>query len=754
MRRLAIAALSFSVAVFLSCYALPASWLPGAALLFAALGLAARHLRERWLRGFVLASFALAAGFGWFLLYAQFTVRAAEALVGETRRVEAVVDSWPQSYESYSRLDIRLETAGLPRVRVMLYDNDKTLAEAEPGEKIELTVRFRAADTLYGERYLGYYARGVYLIATSQGEVIQTPGAPSPGRFARRVNHAVGEMVGALFPEDTAAFFRALMLGDKTELYQQRGLYLAFCRAGLAHVMAVSGMHIVFVVSLMQSVLGRSRRSALLCIAVVWLFVLVTGASPSAVRAGFMQTLLLLAPLFERENDPPTALTAALGLILAVNPYAAASVSLQLSFASLAGIYLFSHRLSEPVYARFPWLRGSYLGQTAVGAVTNSLATLPVTLPLVAVHFGSAALLSPVSNLLCMSVVELCFCGAYFVCALSLVCRPAALAAAGLLALPARYLIAVARFVSRIPFAAVYLREKGTLLWLCLVYLLFLAFRVVRVKSWVRLAVPAALSSALLLGMLGFAAWDYRYGRATLAALDVGQGQCLCALSGKTSVVIDCGGLGTGDDAGETAGAYLLARGHYDIDAVVLTHLDRDHCNGIPSLLELCRVRRLLLPAPEEGDSAVFAAITAACEERGTELVTLKEDALLELDGVELRLFAPAEGTSGNDHGIAAVVSLGDYDMLVTGDYSQKQERALMKTHALTQIELYIVGHHGSKYASSEQLLESIGADTAIISCGYNTYGHPAPETLARLDERGYTVYRTDRGTVERRIGG
>ena len=752
MRRLAIAALSFSAAVFLACYALPLSALFWAALLFAALGLVLRQRRERWLHGFVLAAFSVAVGFGWFLLYAHFTVKAAEALVGETLPVRAVVVSWPQNYESYTRLDVRLETEGLT---VMLYDNDKLLSDSEPGETIELNIRFRAADTLYGERYHGYHARGVFLIGTAKGEIVRTPGGFSLALLPLRINHAIGEMVDAVFPADTAAFYRALMLGDKTELYQQSGLYLAFCRAGLAHVMAVSGMHIVFLVTLLQSVLGRTRRSSLLCMGLVWLFVCITGAGPSAVRAGFMQTLMLLAPLVRRENDPATSLSAALGLILLVNPYAAASVSLQLSFASLTGIYLFAARLSEPIYEALPVLRESYLGKTAVGAVVNSLSTLPVTLPLVALHFGSVSILSPLSNLLCMSVVELCFCGAYLLCALGFVFLPAAVLFGKLLAFPARYLIAVARLISRIPIASVYLSEKGTLLWLVLVYLLFIGFRFVKARGWVKLAVPATLSLSLLLGMLTYAALDYRRGQPAIAALDVGQGQCLSVICKDSTVVIDCGGLGTSDDAGETAGAYLLSRGRTSLDAVVLTHLDRDHCNGLASLLELCRTKRLYLPKAEEDDSAMLAEVIAACENRGTERITLEHDTEIALDGLKLRLFAPMEGTSGNDYGIAAAVSLGDYDMLVTGDYSQKTECALLKAHPLRDMELYIVGHHGSKYASSEQLLESIGADTAIVSCGYNTYGHPTAQVLERLAAYGYTVHRTDEeGTVELRIGG
>jgi competence protein ComEC len=100
------------------------------------------------------------------------------------------------------------------------------------------------------------------------------------------------------------------------------------------------------------------------------------------------------------------------------------------------------------------------------------------------------------------------------------------------------------------------------------------------------------------------------------------------------------------------------------------------------------------------------------------------------------------------------LVSLGSYDMLVTGDSSKSAEREFLQRHPLEDLELLIVGHHGSRYASSGELLGSIGADTAVISVGYNNFGHPTYETLERLNAYGYTIYRTDlNGTIEFYIG-
>lgn len=753
MRVLAITALSFSAAVFTAVYMLPFGWLPAAALLCAAPGAILFAVRRRWLRGLALGFAGLALGFGLCWLHGLRTTVPASRVEGQTREIRVQITAWPEDRESYVRAEARLETEDLPRLKLYLYDSSGVLAAAEPGQFVELSAKLRAADKLYGEDYKGYHAKGIYLSGSAKGEVGLKENSRSPVYWPLRLNRFLLEKIGSLFPSDTVAFFQALLLGDKTELYKDLPLHLAMSRAGLMHVVAVSGMHIAFLVGLIQTVLGKGRRSALICLALVWTFVLVTGAVPSAVRSSVMQTLLLLAPLLRRENDPLTSLSAALMLLLLQNPYAAASVSLQLSFASIAGILCFSGRLSRMFYEFLPGLRRHTIGRTAVGAVVNSLSVIPFSFPLAGIHFGSVTLLAPLTNLLCLWAVTVCFCGAWIICALGIVWPAGAACLAWLLAWLARYVDFAAGKISALPCAAVYLEGRPILLWLVLSYALFVLIHFVRRGPWFRLGLPTLLSVVGLAVLVFAVRLDYAEGPATIAALDVGQGQCLAVMSGESTLLIDCGGLGTVDDAGETAGRFLISRGRKRVDALLLTHWDSDHCNGLPMLLEMCPVRMLLVPAANESDTSLPAQILESAARHGTELVTLETDLLLEIGGIRAQIYVPEE-TGGNEACTASRVSVNGYDMLVTGDMSAKKERELLAKHPLEEINLYIVGHHGSKYASSAELLTSIGAETAIVSCGYNTYGHPAQETLERLAFCGYTVYRTDEnGTIEIRIG-
>ena len=486
-----------------------------------------------------------------------------------------------------------------------------------------------------------------------------------------------------------------------------------------------------------------------MCIVLSWAFVLVTGASPSAIRAAIMQSLLLVAPVLRRENDSPTTLGFALALILLQNPRAAASVSLQLSFAAMAGILSFSGRLYHWLTDRFPKgaMKKAVSGPAAAAA--SSLAVLPFTVPLMVVHFGYVSLISPLSSVLCYLAISFCFCGGYLACLFSLASGTAASLAAWLVSWVARYIIWISGKLSALPYAVLYMELSWCVPWLIGVYCVFFVFRCLPLKRGEKLLIPAALTVLSMILLLNLTRLHYERKDGYFSALDVGQGQCLCAFSGARTIVIDCGNSMTVDQAGDLAGRFLISRGRDRIDALILTHLDADHANGVSLLMEMLPVDRLIVPAGILEDHSLLSEIRKIAAEKGSELTALSRDAKLNVGSLQVDLFAPLSFSNTNNAGLFVELHFSSYDVLVTGDASAVTERTFLMHAFPSGMELLVVGHHGSRYASCEEFLRGIGADTAIVSVGYNNYGHPAEETLERLHACGYNVYRTDtEGTV------
>lgn len=734
MRKLCLFALPFCGAVFLACALLPQAVLLPTGIIFLLSGLLV-GCRKR--RAACLVCLGLAIGLLWQCGYTRIFRAPAQELSGQSAAFTAVVTDFPAETSTGSlRITARLQLDGAPDPKILLYADPGALT-LQPGDRISGTAHFQSANVVRGEDVTYYEAQGIWLRANVTGALeVQCTGR-IPVRYCPAViAAALKQSIAAIFPQDVSGWLTALLTGDKSALSD--GEYTALQRSGAAHIVAVSGLHLSILAGVLRIFFRRhSRTGAVGILCLIGLYCAVTGFPPSVMRAAFMVFMTLLAPLAGREEDPATTLSAALFLLLAWNPYSVLSVSLQLSFASIAGIHLVSEPLCRTVMRRFPG--GGRPLRALIQNISVTLGALVFTTPLCAYWFGTLSLIAPLTNLLILWIMPFAFSAGLFLSILGIFAPGFAAVPARLAAWLVRYIQAVTGTLSRPSFSCLSMGSGYLCAWLALVYVILALVLLRRVRRPVLpvCAGVVTLCAALLLTRLSMTAYPL-----SVTMLDVGQGQCILLCSGGCTALIDCGG--SQGNAGDIAADYLQGLGISRLDLLILTHCHSDHANGVPELLARMDVQNLILPTLARDESAYRGEILELAAQSGTAVTLLEDNRALSFGESTLTLYAPLSDGGANEEGLFVLASRGDFDLLITGDANSFVESLLLKYDPLTDIEVLIAGHHGSASSTSELLLDALTPETCLIPVGYNTYGHPAAETLAHLAGRGIDIYRTD----------
>lgn len=756
MRVLATIGFSFSAGVFLAALLPWNGWqlyAAGGVLLLALAWLFAARKQKYFRRG-LLILLPLAVSLAYFAGYDHLVRQPIENRCGAASDFTATVCDWPQATERGARVTVELE--GYHRARAVLYGEAELLA-ARPGDTVTGTAQWQSAVHFNSDDVTHFNARGVYALLYGREDVRLSAGDGDALRWLpQRAGKAFREKVVAIWDDArVSGFLTAELTGDKSAM--DDGDYLAMQETGLAHLFAVSGLHCAFLVTLLALLI--SRRQRLLCavtIPLLLFYMVMVGMSPSVVRACIMQIFLLIAPLFRRGSDPLTSLAAALLVILLCNPFAAASVSLQLSFSATLGMVLLSPRL-------YKLLTGWYKGKcrplrTALCFVAANLsATLSAvvfTAPLTAWYFRIFVLVAPLSSLLAVPAAGWSFMAAFVTVLLGFVWLPLASLLGWISWALVRYILWIANGMMSWRYHAVYFTNPYLIYWLLFLYAAFIGCA----------ATPDGkrkylLASALSVLTLTAAIWvnrqDYQYGVLTALTLDVGQGESVILTSGGETALVDCGSSNSYKDPSGLAADTLHSMGVRELSAVVVTHYHADHTNGLYEVLRRIPVQTIYLPDIED-EYGVRERLVSLAEEKGAQVTYVTKETADTLGDTVLTIYPPVQsGGDLNELGLTALASAGDFDLLITGDMSGSTEKKLVETYALPDIEVLVVSHHGSRYSSNIRFLKSVTPEAAVISVGDNNYGHPSEETLQRLLAVGADIWRTDQqGTIRITVNG
>ena len=749
---------------------------------------------------FIIAAAAGVAAF-FVAFYPQI---AGEGLLDYADRpiyVEGTIIEEPLYYDDHSAYVLQVDKVQIPegsryisgRLMVKVYGDEQEFYRY--GERLRLR---GAIVEPPGRRVPGGFDYAFYL--RSQGIdgllypkalQIHSLGDGDPGRLPAAAIALRSRLVGVIdrnLPSPAAELLAGILFGQRSKLPEE--VQENFRASGVGHLLAVSGLHVGLVASLILGlwhILGlRGKLPLFMAIVLIFGYAYLTGLRPSSLRAAVMLSFALGALLLERERDLPTTVALAALVTLLINPLYLFTIGFQLSYiATLSIVYLqlplaeAALRLKLPKFIR-PLLTVTLAAQIGV-------------LPLCAYYFHHIPVAALFFNLLLLPlmapVVGLGLGGAL----LGLFFQPAA----AVLLFPCRLLLELVLVItglSRSPFfyrpvfppgaaglvliygllvAAIYLytrhrhREEGEkgqpehLDNLTATLLIDLKQSIIR-----KVFLFATLVIALLL-LWGPILLPVHPSGLIVTYLDVGQGAAALVESPcGIKILIDGGGSPPHQgDPGRTGEMVLLPflrrEGIRYLDLAVISHPHEDHFGGLLPLVEEIPVGMLLLsPAPGESpyydqllESAAARSISVESAMAGRRW-SLPSGLLIETLGPPQKLF---EGTNSdlNNNSLVIRLSYGEVSFLFCGDIEDDAARDLLGRERSLGAAVLLIPHHGGFMEAMPKLLRAVRPQYAVISVGTNSFGHPRPETLAVLKEAGVKTFRTDRhGSVIVRTDG
>lgn len=641
-----------------------------------------------------------------------------------------------------------------------------------------------------------YYAnKGIYLIGKNVVYRDKERGRITLGHVLYNVRTTASKVVEGAFSREDASVVQAMLLGEKSGL--DKDTKRLFQINGIAHILAISGVHIAIIgmslFKLLRRILGSYVSSGILAISVVIMYGIMTGLASSTFRAVIMMIISVVGKMRGRSSDMLTSAGVALVIQALVDPYIILDAGFRLSFGAVAGMGIYGPLIRQIM------VRGGSLADT----VAVNIAVTFATTPLVVYYFYQFPAYSIMLNIVIVPLVSFILFLSIGVIAVGMFHMGAACMAAKPVEMILGFYRWACRVMAAVPGSNVNVGHISPAMMAVFYICVYVVLKILSdcAVSMRRLRAdadeeqsganrrPEQFRETLMLcaGKLFVAAClavscmifeEVSLDRdSKVVFIDVGQGDgILIHTNMGTNVLID-GGSSDKKQVGEYVIAPVLKYyGAAHLDYVFVTHGDNDHISGIKYLLETSDTGVVIdnLVLPRFGSQEELEEIKQLAKERGvcvlymgkgqmmseipreawnknretvTETLNNKENSSKFDDKLILSFLHPGEKTDINDiNELSAVVKveLGGVSFLFTGDLGSDGERELLAGGADVSADVLKVGHHGSRYSSTADFLSAVSPEVAVISAGEeNSYGHPHAEAVDRINDAGADVYCT-----------
>lgn len=565
-------------------------------------------------------------------------------------------------------------------------------------------------------------------------------------------------ILDSIYEKTDASIIKAMVLGNKTEL--DSDLKALYQRNGIAHILAISGLHISFIGMSMYKLFRKISipiwLSAICCMSVMLLYGIMTGMSTSTYRALTMFLLHLIADIIGRSYDMLTALALVCVLMLIEQPLYIYHSGFLLSFGAVMGIGLIYPLLSGIVYRSTynkaeagirSYMQNSTIMHKILDSFLSSCSVSLFTLPVLLYYYYEFPVYSLILNLLVIPLMAFLLLFGIGSILLGSIYLPLAI----LISYPAKIILgiyeAACLLLEKMPYANAVLGVPK--LWQIIGYYLVFAMMII-----FALKISNAVKCVYMLIAISVLTMRFSIGL-HVTMIDVGQGDAFFIRSESgTTYMIDGGSSSEKKLAQYTLIPFLKYHGVSQVDYVFVSHPDADHVSGIIDILSNntsgIRIGHLIMPRRINKDEA-YIELEKEAEKAGTALLYMVSGDCLRDGSLSFTALHPQEDfvtDDANAYSLVLSMSYYEFDVLFTGDVEGSGETEMLRqlkkekeNGTLKNYELLKTAHHGSKNSTPNELLDLINAKYAWISCGKNnTYGHPHKELLERLENENIEI--------------
>lgn len=599
--------------------------------------------------------------------------------------------------------------------------------------------------------------------------------------WINKVKTDIKKNLKKLTNKNTTGIACALMLGDSSFIEEeQRNI---FSNANLSHVLAISGMHVSYFIMGIGVIFKKisTRTSKYIFIFLLIIFASITGASSSVLRAVIMSILTIISKLIYKKDNTLNNISFSALIILMYNPYYLFNLGFQLSFLGTLGIVLFNAKIAGYVtklvdfistkllkikrvksknYVRIiivyeKIFKGKLL-KKIVELISVSISANILIFPILIYNFNKISFIFLFSNLLVTPILAILVFSGYLTSITSIINIKLAYIPAFVFNFMIFVFEKIAKFSSSLDFFRFTIGTPKVYSIIIMYILIFTFFNRYTIAKYVfkkhnkKIAV-----CTIIIILVTFIAKIISYNNTnfTIYFVDVGQGDCtVISTTAHKNIIIDGGGSENGsyDVGSKILVPYLLDRQIKNVDYIIFSHFDSDHCLGLFTVIQELNVKNVVI-CEQSKISTNYKFFCNLVKEKNVNVIKVKKgDALIVDKYTSIKFLWPDDNQLSqnplNNNSVVCKVYYKNTSILFTGDIEKLAENEIIQVYGnKLQSNILKVAHHGSKTSSTEEFINAVNSRVVLIGVGKNNkFGHPNEDVIKRLEDNGNNIFRTD----------